>query len=185
MSDSAINETELKLIYNTMKHLALILMLSLIFGCSISTHNETTINNKPDTIDYKIVTLDKLPQRGDILPDSIRFTSMDRLQMVSSSTISKATTIAFNSYKFEIAWTNDGIVNYVATYDKSFITPENIRISTTLKEIKEMQDVEIGTMPGWGYFINLESGWNVAFCVDKTCTGREIVDSDSVKWIYK
>lgn len=185
MSDSTNIGTELKLIYNTVKHLALILILTLIFCCNNSTQKETTVNYKPDSIDYEIMTLDKLPQRGDILPDSIRITSQNRMQMVNSSTISQATAIDFKGYRFEIAWNSEGKVNYVATYDTNFVTPDNVKVSTTLSEIKKLQNVEIGTLPGWGYFINLESGWNVAFCVDKTCTGREIGDTDSVKWIYK
>lgn len=168
-----------------MKYLALVLILMLVVSCNNTIQKETTVSDKPDSVGYKIMTLYKLPQLGDILPDSIRMTSQNRMQMVSSSTISQATTINYRGYRFEIAWTNDGKVNYMATYDTNFVTPDYVKVSTTFKEIKELQKVEIGTLPGWGYFVHLKSGWNAAFCVDKTCTGRDLEDSDSVKWIYK
>ena len=54
-----------------------------------------------------------------------------------------------------------------------------------LKSIKDIQNVDILKMAGWGYYIKLKSGWFAGFCIGKTCTDRELKDDDKVTFIFK
>jgi hypothetical protein len=55
----------------------------------------------------------------------------------------------------------------------------------TLKSIKDIQNVDILKMAGWGYYIKLKSGWFAGFCIGKTCTDRGLKDDDKVAFIFK
>lgn len=167
-----------------MRYLILILSLYLAVGCTNIAFGklQQTIADKPkiDTI-----RVNELPSIGDFLSDSIRLTSNNRRQLVSSSQISPSTTVYSKGLVFNIAWNEKRKVNYIVTYDSNFTTKEKIKLNMALRDIKNIQKVEILKMPGWGYYIELESGWNAGFCVDKTCTGRELVEEDRVKYIFK
>ena len=127
----------------------------------------------------------KLPELNSYLADSIRQASNHTLLMVSSSQLSPSTRIKVDGIMFNIAWDLNNKVSYITTTDTNFSTAEGVWINMTLKELKKLQEIKIFKMPGWGYYASLNSGWSVGFSVDETMTGRELVDSDSVKWIFK
>ncbi len=167
-----------------MKNSIIILILLILFSCSNTTDNKEirTIDNLTanDTIQLKA-----FPTIGDLLADSVIQTSNNRMQLASSSQFSPSTTITHQGLFFDLAWDKEGRLTYLSTTDSSFMTEEKVKLNMTLNEIIKIQDVEILSMPGWGYYIKLESGWFAAFCVDSTCTGRELTVNDKVKWIYK
>jgi hypothetical protein len=166
-----------------MRLIAILLGMFLGLVCSDATEKTSAQTvNKNSSVDT--IRLEKLPSIGDMLNESIRLTSKHG-QSVSSSTISPAATILNNGIIFDIAWDKDSRVNYIVTMDSKFSTKENVRINMTLKDIKEIQKTDVLKMPGWGYYIQLKSGWFAGFCIGKTCTDRELKENDKVTFIFK
>ncbi|RPH25020.1 MAG: hypothetical protein EHM93_20175 [Bacteroidales bacterium] len=164
----------------------LVFFLSVFFGLGCSNTNNRKSTQMVETKSIiDTIRLTKLPAIGDFLGDSIRMTSNNRGQLVSSSDLSSSTTILNNGIIFEIAWDKDNRVNYIVTSDSNFITYENVKINMTLKNIKDIQKVDIFEMPGWGYYIKLKSGWIAGFCIGKACTDRELKNDDIVTSIFK
>jgi len=166
-----------------MKYIFLILSLHFLIACS-----NTSLGQSQQTIADKskidTIRIDKLPEIGDSISNFIRLTS-NKGQLVNSSQISPSTTIYYKDFIFDIAWDKEGKVNFIVTSDSNFMTKEKVKPNMTLKEIKDIQKVNIIKMIGWGYYLKLESGWNVGFCVDESCTGRELVEKDRAKFIFK
>jgi hypothetical protein len=132
-----------------------------------------------------ITRVDHLPEIGILLDSTIKMTSNNRALMVNGSTISPMITVMFDGSSFDLAWDHSGRVNRISTTDSNFATPEGVKINTTLSDIKKNQQVDIQVTPGWGYYSKLSSGWYVGFCVDSTCTEKDLLNSDRVKWIFK
>jgi len=167
-----------------MRYIVLLLSMFVGYGCS------NTINKNPiQTVNTKsiidTIRLKSLPSIGDILGDSIRLTGKNRGLLVNSSEICTSTTILNNGIIFDIAWDKDYRVNFIGTTDSGFIANENVRVDMTLKSIKDIQNVDILKMAGWGYYIKLKSGWFAGFCIGKTCTDRGLKDDDKVAFIFK
>jgi len=71
------------------------------------------------------------------------------------------------------------------TKDNKFITKEGFKIGTKWKEIpKELQDSTY-KLPGFGYYVELKSGWNLGFCIGNTCTDNYPFNKSEVIWIEK
>jgi len=162
-----------------MKNLIIVLLL-FVLGCSNSNDNNSSQNQ--DTI-----VLENLPEIGNKLHDSIIQTSNSRAKLVTSGQFWPSTTVKINGNIFDIAWNNDGIVKYISTNDKNFITPENIRVNMTLNQISDIKLIDIQEMTGWGYYYELNSGWSVGLCTvtNNGCTGRELLETDTIKWFFK
>ena len=162
----------------------LIISLYLVLGCSIISFGKSQqkIADRPkiDTI-----RMNELPNIGDFLSDSIRLTSNNTVEFVNSAQLSPSTTVYYKGLVFNIAWNEEGKVNYIITYDSNFMTKEKVKLNMALRDIKNIQKVEILKMRGWGYYIELGSGWNAGFCVDEACTGRDLVEDDRVMFIFK
>ena len=163
-----------------------IIILCLISMLGFSNKPFIIVNSSPNfKPQYDTIRLEELPSIGDHLDESIRLTSNNRNILINSSQISPSTTVYVKGIVFKIAWDRDSKINFISTTDSTFYTNENIRINMPLKEIENIQNVEITKMPGWGYYISLESGWFAGFCVDKTCTGRELTNEVVVSYFFK
>ena len=86
---------------------------------------------------------------------------------------------------FSIAFDTERFVRYICTTDRNFITPEGIRIGSTVAEVKRMIDTEIIPEQGWGYHVQLKSGWRVAFGQGDSMTEGELKNETRVRWIFK
>lgn len=71
------------------------------------------------------------------------------------------------------------------TTDTNFVTTENIKVNITLKEIQNASELEIITEAGWGHYIKFNSGWYAGFCVESSCTGRNLTKNDKIDWLFK
>lgn len=170
--------------YFISKSFIILILLFMILSCShidkSQINSSVELNLNIDT--FKLV---QLPNIGEVVNESIRKTSTNAQIHINSSQCSSFANVYFRNAVFELAWDKDNKLVYISTSDTNFITEENIRINMTLKDIRKTQNSEILKMQGWGFYVKLNSGWNAAFCVDNTCTGRDIFDSDKVKWIFK
>jgi hypothetical protein len=71
------------------------------------------------------------------------------------------------------------------TNDQNFITSEGFKLGTTWKELPVILQENVNKLSGWGYYVNLDSGWMLGFCEGTTCTDNPPVDTSKVKWIEK
>jgi len=154
------------------------------FGCSNKSNENPNqkLNLKPLA---DAIQLMELPYIGEYIVDSIRTASNNKMLLINSSDYKPSTTIISNGTSFNLAWDNNNKLIYISTLDTNFTTNEGIKIGSTLIQIKNLQPVEIDKIIGWGHSIKLSSGWSAAFCVDSTCTGRNLIDTDKVNWIFK
>ncbi|MEO0045312.1 MAG: hypothetical protein RL705_503 [Bacteroidota bacterium] len=58
----------------------------------------------------------------------------------------------------------------IKTFDKKFTVNEGYKIGTKWKDVsKELTDSAYELF-GFGYYVELKSGWNLVFCIGNTCT---------------
>ncbi len=146
----------------------------LIFGVLIISCNNSS--KEKHKIDYqsinKKISLDSI--KSDIKYESI---------MTSSSSFEPAKNITVNGIDFKVVEKEKFNVTFCLTTDKKFKTPEGYSIGTTLKDISEPEKNQIYKEAGFGYFIKLKSGWQLAFCEGKSCTDSFPNENSTVKWI--
>ncbi|MBN1253448.1 MAG: hypothetical protein JXA16_15015 [Bacteroidales bacterium] len=167
------------------------ILLLICLGC-LKTPNNYKKKIIDDTHVSDTIRFKKLPKIGDRISDSVIQTSKNIHLLVSSAQTYPSTSIYFQECIFDIGFEKfdpenrilGGKVKYIQTRDSNFRTSEGVKINMTLKELKHIQDNKIIKEPGWAYYMELNSGWKVAFFVDETSTGRELLDSDSIKWIF-
>lgn len=58
----------------------------------------------------------------------------------------------------------------IRTFDKKFIANEGYKVGTKWKDIDKKLTDSVYKLSGFGYYVELESGWNLVFCIGTTCT---------------
>jgi len=104
--------------------------------------------------------------------------------LISSGQFSPYKTIIVNNIEFQFVG-NSGDTQYLSTASNLFHTPEGYMVGMKLNEVDESLQKNIVKEPGWGYYIQLKSGWNLAFCEGHSCTDSNLEDSSKVDWIFK
>jgi hypothetical protein len=105
--------------------------------------------------------------------------------MISSGQFSPSEKIIFDNCEFDLVVNQQMDTIYLQTTDSSFITPEGYNVGTKWKSISNVYQSKLGRMPGWGYYITLDSGWQLGFCEGQTCTDSEPTDESVVTWIFR
>jgi hypothetical protein len=104
--------------------------------------------------------------------------------LVSSSQFSSYQTIFFNNIEFQFVGSKSD-TQYLSTRSKQFLTPEGYSVGMSLGEVDKILRKDITKEPGWGYYIQLKSGWSLAFCEGNSCTDHLPQDLSTVDWIFK
>lgn len=110
--------------------------------------------------------------------------SMDSSILVSSGQFSSYQTIFLNNVEFQLVGSKSD-TQYLSTRSDRFLTPEGYNVGMSLSEVDKVLQRDIVKEPGWGYYIQLKSGWNLAFCEGNSCTDHKPQDSSTVDWIFK
>jgi hypothetical protein len=85
------------------------------------------------------------------------------MHMIGPSQLVKACEVRGSGFVF-FAGTLDGTyVTLVFTHDAAFVTPEGIRVGSTLADVRNTGGSDVLAFRGWGYASTLPSGWNVVF----------------------
>jgi len=71
------------------------------------------------------------------------------------------------------------------TTDYKFVTKEGFKIGTKFSELPKTLQNSAYKLSGYGYFVKLNSGWTLGFCVGKTCTDNYPDNQSKVAWIKK
>lgn len=104
--------------------------------------------------------------------------------LVSAGKFSPSTSVKFDGHPFDLVIEkNDSI--YMTTSDSLFVTHENYHVGMTWAEIPNALRKKLQKETGWGYYIELPSGWSLGFCEGASCTDSAPMDSSKVKWIFK
>lgn len=110
--------------------------------------------------------------------------SMDSSILVSSGQFSSYQTIFLNNVEFQFVGSKSD-TQYLSTRSKQFLTPEGYVVGMRLGEVDKILQKDIVKESGWGYYIRLKSGWNLAFCEGSSCTDHNLQDSSTIDWIFK
>ena len=105
--------------------------------------------------------------------------------MVSSGQISPSKKITFENCVFDLVLNQQNDTVYLQTRDASFKTLEGYHVGTDWNSIHNEHRSNLEKMPGWGYYIELDSGWNLGFCEGQSCTDSAPTQGSVVKWIFR
>lgn len=104
--------------------------------------------------------------------------------LISSGQMSEAKLSVIHNCEFELVIRNNDTI-YLATKDSNYITPEKYKVGTSLSQLPTKLQESIQKENGWGYYILLNSEWNLGFCEGISCTEKPLTNSSEVKWIFR
>lgn len=105
--------------------------------------------------------------------------------MVSSGQLYPSNKHIVDQIEFNVVLDENQDTLYVQTMDPNFKTPEGYHVNITLKDLASSDIKNLKKMNGWGYYIELKSGWQLGFCEGETCTDHKPDENATVKWIFK
>jgi hypothetical protein len=108
-----------------------------------------------------------------------------KMTMISSGQISPSESIIYKKSEFDLVLNKELDTAYLQTTDIKFKTPEGYFIGYEWDKIYEQDQKEIERMAGWGYYIRLESGWQLGFCEGETCTDSVPTNRSKIDWIFR
>ncbi|MCK5383963.1 MAG: hypothetical protein KAJ29_00210 [Alphaproteobacteria bacterium] len=124
----------------------------------------------------------KFPDIGDEFPLEKLF---DQKLMVSSGQIDDVVYVSHKGLNVDIALDGKGKVSYIRICDPAYVSQDGISPGAVLRDICEITSTELKSMPGWGYWLDLPSGWKVSFCVGDSCTDTEPDPDTPSKCFFK
>jgi len=152
-----------------------LLILILLFGCNSSEKNKINI-----TDNKKIESIDNF---NDSIVEIKEGTT--KLLMINSATLEPSIEVLINGIDFSIVENETKEIIYWSTNDKEFSTPEGYSVGMNWSKIPQKLKNKTEKMNGWGYFIRLNSGWQLGFCEGSSCTETYPNNTSKVKWIFK
>lgn len=108
-----------------------------------------------------------------------------KLIMTSSGSFEPSKEIILDNINYTVVQNNEGKITFWSTRDDKFKTKEGYSVGKKLKEISQTEKERIYKVPGFGYLIELNSGWQLGFCEGKSCTDEIPNENLIVKWIQK
>jgi hypothetical protein len=145
-----------------------------VLAISSCSGNCNTQNSSPDS------------SRSIASPDTNNITrSDDSVILVSSAQISPYKTINIGNSNFQLVKGVNDDTSFLSTCDKSFLTPEDYHVGMRFLQIKKAYRDKLREEPGWGYYIELPSKWNLQFIIGQTATEHTPFDTDTVTCIFK
>ncbi|GEM_PF-1156419 len=147
-----------------------------VFLLSCGSVSDSTPIDKPSSNTTTSESLDSL---------ELKHQDKDGLLMTSSASLEPyENTQLFNSL-FSVVISDSGDTTFWITTDTSFQTPEGYGIGTTWSNLPHDLKNAVQKQPGWGYYIDLHSGWNIAFCEGSNCTVNTPTEHSEVEWVFK
>lgn len=108
-----------------------------------------------------------------------------QMLLTSSSKFENSEKVNISGFEFTIVMNESSDTSHWSTIDNRFKTPEGFGVGTTWKEIPEELKIKLEEMPGWAYYIELDSKWKLAFCEGASCTELKPRNESTVNWIFK
>jgi len=105
--------------------------------------------------------------------------------MTSSGSFEPSLGVTLYDCNFKIVLNEAGDTTYWSTNDSRFKTPEGYEVGTSWSALPIELQQSAKKMPGFGYLIKLNSGWQLGFCEGSSCTATKPNDESWVDWIFK
>lgn len=115
----------------------------------------------------------------------IKSGSISNRLLTSSSNIEPSKDVILSGFNFTIVLNEQGDTTHWSTSDRNFKTPEGYSTGTNWENLPKELQKAIEREPGWGYYIRLNSKWQLGFCEGESCTNTEPKKGSNVKWIFK
>lgn len=147
-----------------MKVIIQIIALSL-FGCS-SMGTDDLILGKPLPSNAKVISSGKVM----VLRDA------------SDGYFGKE--INYKGINYLITEDKNGLIDFIRTFDSSFVTPENTKVNMPYSKVKNMKSQEF-YVTGYGYEVKLKSGWSAVFMDSYILANGLITDTCKIKSFIK
>jgi hypothetical protein len=93
--------------------------------------------------------------------------------MVSPSQLQEGWAWSFDGVDYSLGVDDRGAVQYVSTYSTKVMTKEGVHVGQSFSDVKRVEGMRLVAWPGWGYVVELPSGWNAAFSLGPSMTDRE------------
>ena len=65
------------------------------------------------------------------------------------------------------------------------MTKEGVHVGQSFSDVQRVEGMRVVAWPGWGYVVELPSGWNAAFFLGSSMTEREPVAEDAVAQLFR
>ena len=65
------------------------------------------------------------------------------------------------------------------------MTREGVHVGQSFADVQRVKGMRGVAWPGWGYVVELPSGWNAAFFLGSSMTDREPVAEDAVAMLFR
>ena len=155
-----------------MKHTLLVLLCTFVLGgCSDERPTPSRLSENEDVTEAHLI--------GSLLPND--YVADDTLLMINSASFQPS--FSSPDGRFRVAVDENNIVRFVTPVDDAFATTEGASRGTTLKSLRELTGSKLVKDPGWGFTIDLPSGWKAVFCIGDTMTDRTPMESDVVTFL--
>ena len=154
------------------------LLLFLLASCT--PHPEGNIESKTPSVTEPVAFLDL----GNKLPPDLQKEEAQLLFFSNAFHEQYALNHAGIEYRL-LALPDVGTINGIVCKDHRFVTPEGVRIGQTLKEVKDLTEAKYKTMPGFGYWVPLSSGWNAVFFQGASTTDGPLASDAQVSLVAK
>lgn len=145
-------------------------MVLFLFGCSPKSKKNNNVEGSISVIKNDTV---------------IEEEKIGKMFMTTSSNLEPSKDIKLYDCDFTIVLNDSGDTTHWSTNDNNFNTPEGFKVGTNWNKLPiELRNL-VEKMPGWGYYIRLNSGWQLGFCEGPSCTDMEPKEGSLIKWIFK
>jgi hypothetical protein len=124
-----------------------------------------------------------IPALGDSVPEkALHFNSeiMTSLAQFRSHYFFDSGAVSWDLGTSEI-----GRLRFVSTKDSRFHTPENICVGMRYSEVRKRCGTKAYKIDGFAWVVLAPSGWKIAFARGRGMTGKPLLDSAPVSFIYR
>jgi len=111
--------------------------------------------------------------------------SKSKLLETGPSSLEPSLDIQYNHINYSVVLSKEKKASFIITWDHAFKTKEGFKIGTLYKDVRMKYKGNGRYVPGYCYYIKLNSGWNALFSNDKIFEEEKPSDSDSIKGFYK
>jgi hypothetical protein len=91
----------------------------------------------------------------------------------------------FDDVEYSLGVDDNGVVQYLSTSSEKVATAEGARVGQPFAELKKVEGVRLVAWRGWGYVVELPSGWKAAFFPGTSMTDGEPKPEDSVDLLFR
>ena len=164
-------------------------LLLVLTGCATGESSIITVQQPSrgfESIADRGRKLARIPE----LNEPLRGVRKGKQLLVSASGFSPFETVMVDGIRFEVAVNDHECVEYIATMDPGFRTPDGISPGSTLADVLKSGADKPWNEGGWAAHTELPSGWSAAFDMPHEVPYDDIdfgmpTETSQVDWVFK